>query len=208
MPMPDADSARGLGEIARLATDLFLEKLGPRMSAASHEVLNGYPELVADWLMLHPERFALLHGDFRLDNLMFAPDGSITVVDWQTISVGLPARDLAFFVATSLTSEDRQAAERSLVSAYHDALLAEGVADYSPEQCFEDYRLGLLHVLLIASLGWAFSTSTDRGDEMMLVMVDRACSAIQDLGSFDLIHRLTTEQTERTTALPRNPEAA
>lgn len=198
MPMPEAESARGMGDIARLATDMFLDKLGPRMSSDSRDVLRGYPALVGDWLMIHPSRFCLLHGDFRLDNLMFAPDGTITVVDWQTISVGLPARDLAFFIATSLTVDDRRSAEQELVQAYYSALLEEGVVGYSLASCLEDYRLGLLHVLLIATLGWAFSTNTDRGDQMMLVMVDRACTAIADLGSFDLINRLTSRTDEKS----------
>jgi hypothetical protein len=194
MPKPDAEGAKGLGDIARLATDLFLDKLGPRMDSGHREVLNNYPDRVGDWLMLRPERFSLLHGDFRLDNLMFAPDGSITVVDWQTLSVGLPGRDLAFFVATSLTPTDRRSAEHALVSAYHDALITEGVTDYSAQECFEDYRIGLLHVLLIATLGWAFSTSTERGDEMMLVMVDRACTAIEDLDAYALVDLLTNRE--------------
>ena len=44
----------------------------------------------------------LIHGDYRLDNLMFPPHGTgVVAVDWQTLAVAPPARDLAYFLATS-----------------------------------------------------------------------------------------------------------
>jgi aminoglycoside phosphotransferase (APT) family kinase protein len=137
--------------------------------------------------MLHPDRFALLHGDYRLDNLMFAPDGSVTVVDWQTISVGLPARDLSYFISTSLDPDVRRNRERRLVTDYHEALLGQGVTDYAADDCWYDYRIGMLHAPLLATLGAAFSTTTERGDDMTLVMLARACAAIRDLDTLELV---------------------
>ena len=59
--------------------------------------------MVTPWLLAEPDRFSLMHGDYRLDNMLFDPDRTrVTVVDWQTLGVGLPARDLAYFLATSL----------------------------------------------------------------------------------------------------------
>ena len=78
-----------------------------------------------------PHPFAVLHGDYRLDNLLFDPDGAdVVAVDWQTLAVGPPARDLAYFLGTSLTVDDRRAAERELVAEYHAALCARGVSGY------------------------------------------------------------------------------
>jgi hypothetical protein len=187
MPRTDPQSAASMADLARMAADMFLERLGDRMTDINRETLQVFPNAVARWLMLHPDRYALLHGDYRLDNLMFSPNGSVTVVDWQTISVGLPARDLAYFVSTSLSPKDRLAHERDLVAAYHGALLQHGVTDYSSDECWRDYRLGMLHSPLIATLGAAFSTTTERGDAMMLVMLDRACTAIRELDTLALI---------------------
>lgn len=191
MPKPDSELAAGIADLARFAADAFLDRLGDRLSELGHDVLRSYPDFVARWLLLEPERYALLHGDYRLDNLMFAPDGSVTVVDWQTISVGLPARDVAYFLSTSVSPEDRRAHERRLVAAYHDALLQHGVADYSAEQCWRDYRIGMLHTPLLTTLGAAFSTTTERGDAMALVMLERACVAICDLDTLALIDEET-----------------
>jgi hypothetical protein len=190
MPMADAESAKGLGDVARMAADLFLERLGTRLSGAGRSTLEAYPERVAPWLLAHPDRFNLLHGDYRLDNLMFAPDGrSVTVVDWQTLSVGLPARDLAYFVSTSLAPAVRAEHEHALVAAYHSALVGFGVDRYELDECFADYRLGMLQGPLIATLGAAFSATTERGDEMMLVMLERACAAIEELDTIGIIDR-------------------
>jgi hypothetical protein len=45
----------------------------------------------------------------------------------------------------------------------------------------------MLQVPLISVLGCAFAISTERGDDMMLVMLERGCQAIRDLGSLDLV---------------------
>lgn len=190
LPTADPEMARGLGDVARTATDMFLKRLGERLSRADRQTLDAYPQHVAPWLLVYPERFSLLHGDYRLDNLMFAPDeSSVTVVDWQTLSIGLPARDLAYFTATSLSPAIRAEHEQALVAAYHAALLDFGVRDYDLQRCFADYRLGMLQAPLIATLGAAFSATTERGDEMMLIMLERACDAIRSLNTFELIDR-------------------
>jgi hypothetical protein len=188
MPLPDEAGAKGLGEIAQMAAGITADKLGDRLSDAARDTLLASMALAADWLLAEPTRFALLHGDYRLDNLLFTPDrGRVTVVDWQTLSAGLPARDLAYFTGTSLLPADRAAVEDTLVAAYHARLLSHGVTGYDLETCRRDYRLGMLQVPMLTALGCAFASSTDRGDEMMRVMLERGCQAIRELGSLELI---------------------
>jgi len=185
---PDDASAKGLGEVARMSADITLDKLGDRMSAADRETFITAMGSVTPWLLAEHERFSLLHGDYRLDNMLFDSDAnSVTVVDWQTLGVGLPARDLAYFSATSLKPELRAAIEENLVEAYHQALTEYGVTGYDRETCWRDYRLGMPQALLISALGFAFATATDRGDEMVLTMLGRGCQAIRDLGTLELI---------------------
>ncbi|MGO8770014.1 MAG: phosphotransferase family protein [Mycobacterium sp.] len=185
---PDEASAQGLGEVAKMSADITLEKLGDRMSAEDRETFATAMGLVTPWLLAENDRFALLHGDYRLDNLLFDPDRSrVSVVDWQTLGVGLPARDLAYFTATSLDSQLRRTIEQGLVEEYHRALLSNGVTGYDRETCWRDYRLGVLQALLISALGFAFAASTDRGDDMVLTMLRRGCQAVRDLGMLELI---------------------
>ncbi len=188
MPKPDEATARGLGDITGVAAQTTLEKLGPRMDPADRATVSESAALIGDWLWNAPPRFSLLHGDYRLDNLLFDPNHTrVTVVDWQTLAVGLPARDLAYFIATSLPADERAAHERDLVAAYHRALTGYGVSGYDVETCWRDYRLGMLQVPLISTLGHAFSAATERGDEMALTMLTRGSRAIRELGSLELI---------------------
>ncbi|MFT4882047.1 MAG: aminoglycoside phosphotransferase (APT) family kinase protein [Natronomonas sp.] len=66
---------------------------------------------VADWLRDHvpepPER-RLVHGDYKLDNLLFAPGTPpriAAVLDWEMAGVGNPLADLGWFVG--LWTEER-----------------------------------------------------------------------------------------------------
>ena len=117
------------------------------------------------------------------------------MVDWQTLGVGLPRRDLAYFTATSLLPAARApSSTRNWSTAYHEELLGYGVTDYDRETCWRDYRLGMLQAPLLTALGCAFASSTERGDEMMLVMLERGCQAIRELGSLDT----AVDQTAQT----------
>ena len=189
MPKPgDVDAAKGLGDICVMAAAITLEKLGDRVSDEDRETLTTSMSIVTPWLLAEPDRFSLMHGDYRLDNLLFDPDRTrVTVVDWQTVGIGLPTRDLAYFTATSLLPELRQTVERDLVERYHGALLRYGVTDYDSETCWHDYRLGVLQAPLLTTLGFAFAASTERGDEMILTMLHRGCRAIRELDAIELV---------------------
>jgi hypothetical protein len=185
---PDEAGANGMGEVAKMSADITLEKLGDRMSSEDRETFGAAMGLVAPWLLAEYDRFALLHGDYRLDNMLFDPDRTrVSVVDWQTLGVGLPARDLAYFTATSLNAQLRASIEEELVADYHRALSRSGVTDYDRETCWRDYRLGVLQAPLISALGFAFAAATERGDDMVLAMLSRGCRAIRELGTLELI---------------------
>ena len=43
-------------------------------------------------------RSSLVHGDYRIDNMIFKPDGSrlLAVIDWELSTIGHPFSDLAY----------------------------------------------------------------------------------------------------------------
>jgi hypothetical protein len=188
MSLATDDAIKGLGDIAVMAAQITLERLGSRMTAEDRETTTDAMSVVTPWLLADRDRFSLMHGDYRLDNMLFDPDRTrVTIVDWQTLGTGLPARDLAYFTGTSLLPATRSQTDEELVAAYHGELVGYGVTDYDRDTCWRDYRVGMLQVPLISTLGCAFAISTERGDDMMLVMLERGCQAIRDLGSLDLI---------------------
>jgi aminoglycoside/choline kinase family phosphotransferase len=172
-----------LADITRFATDQFVARYADQLNADEVATLRQVAANLLRWQLGHPEPYSLVHGDYRLDNLMFDPaGGDVVAVDWQTVSVALPARDLAYFVSLSLPIERRRAEEERLITTYFDELRANGVTDYPPSSCAADYRSGQLHGPMITVLGSLTSSGprTEAGDEMFLSMARRSCAAVQD----------------------------
>lgn len=171
------------------AADAFAARFADDLGPEDDDVLAASREHLAEWALAPSERFSVIHGDYRLDNLLFPVDDPtrVAAVDWQTTAIGLPARDLAFFLATCLPVEERRRHEQRLLKAYHAALTRHGVAGYPFIRCVEDYRLGMMQAPLIILLGRATATETARGDEMFLAMWQRSTAAIHDAGTLDLL---------------------
>uniref|UniRef100_A0AAQ6A8R5 Acyl-CoA dehydrogenase family member 11 n=1 Tax=Amphiprion ocellaris TaxID=80972 RepID=A0AAQ6A8R5_AMPOC len=71
--------------------------------AAAHKDIPAMNEL-SDWLMKNlpasDSEVTLVHGDFRVDNLVFHPTEArvIAVLDWELSTTGQPLADLAYFL--------------------------------------------------------------------------------------------------------------
>ncbi|MBK6509925.1 MAG: phosphotransferase [Haliea sp.] len=190
MTIANAEAAAGLAQITEMAAAEFVNRYAIQLGAEDAAPLTAAAAVSGRWVLTSPKPFALLHGDYRLDNLMFGADPQdVAVLDWQTISAGPPARDLAYFLGTGLAVELRRVAETELVAVYHDELLRRGVADYGFEQCFRDYRLGQLQAPMITTIGCIYAPRerSDASDAMFLAMARRSCAAIRDLGTLDLL---------------------
>lgn len=156
--------------------------------------------LGAVWGALAARPQTLIHADLHLDNLIFAPDdGSrrVAVLDWQTVSVGPPAWDVARFLFDSLSVEDRRSAEAELLDRYVTLLAAHGVRGYSAEDLRLECKLALL-VLLAGTVGWLTSldrrelTGRERALHQAALANGRLVSALvdHDVGSLLCRHEL------------------
>jgi hypothetical protein len=168
--------------------DMFLGRFGHRISPQTAAVYEELRDVLGSWFANRMEPFGLVHGDYRLDNLLFAPDGSdVAAVDWQTVSLGLPTRDLAYLCGTGLSVEDRRAADDDIVAAYHERLVGYGVDDYDLATCRTDYAYGMLQCPMVVAFGSAVAEVTERGEQMFTAMAERSSAAIRDLGTLDLL---------------------
>jgi hypothetical protein len=185
----EREGAEFYGQVLEGAIPTFLERFEDRMGPDDPDTLREVPAHLADWLLTRPERFSVIHGDYRPDNLMFPPHGAgVSAVDWQTLALGLPGRDIGYFLATSLEVEDRRAHERELVAAYHEALLAHGVTGHDLDECFDDYRLGVVQGPMITVLGAVYATDpNEASDAMFTAMITRSLAAIRDLRPYELL---------------------
>jgi hypothetical protein len=162
----------------------FMEAFGKVIKPELEAYVAGYAAVrgqILDDLEAMPH--TLVHFDYRADNLMFDTDGSVAVVDWQTISQGGGAEDVGYLLSQNLSVEDRRAHEVDLLRAYHDALVSHGVSGYSFESLQADYRVGIAcgWVIPVFAVGTLDFTS-ERAVALWTAVVERAQAALIDHG--------------------------
>jgi Phosphotransferase enzyme family len=184
-------TASFLAEIVVTATRAFVDRYSGQLDQADAATLSQSAEAIGPWQLARARPFAVVHGDYRLDNLMFPARGSGTsVIDWQTVTMAPPLRDVAYFLGTALETEDRRRHEQGLVALYHRALVGRGVTDYDFASCYEDYRLGQLWAPMVTVLGCIYADTGERNarsDAMFVSMATRSIAAIRDLSTLDLV---------------------
>ena len=123
----------------------------------------------------------LVHGDYRMDNLVFY-DGEqppVGMIDFQGVASGHPLTDVAFFLRPNLIPDQADAAEGDLLRRYHRALIQHGVTDYTWERLQQEWewewdlaQLWVLHrsVILIGLL----DLSHERGVQIIERAIQRA----------------------------------
>lgn len=104
---------------------------------------------------------ALVHGDFRLDNMMWAPDEDkvIAVLDWELSTLGHPLADLAYQcmqlrmpasggTLSGLAGVDRKAlgipSEKEYVATYCKRRGLDGIANWEFYLAFSFFRLAAI----------------------------------------------------------------
>jgi thiamine kinase-like enzyme len=199
-----------LGElswISRLDNPLYTENVPEHYRSSVPVTLERLGDAIADWYPKIQEKFGnnlpdilrrmdqfpltLVHGDFRLDNLMFGSHNGqpmLTVIDWQIIIHAPSIYDLAYFLSQSLTVEDRRANEKELLSLYYDRLRQQGVQNTSPEQLYEIYRLVCLYCLIYPIIsGAVIDMDSPRAVELIHCIAERAFTAIEDHNALELL---------------------
>ena len=172
-----------------LFTPMFVDRYRHRLSDRARTVFETFGANVGNWLATEPSTRTLVHGDYRLDNLLFAtPEGGATVsaVDWQTIGVAAAGRDLGYLLGNSAVPEDRRRHEPDVLAAYREAMDQLGVT-LTAEEVMTQYRHGTFQGPFITMLGSIAVGQTDRGDDMFMAMADRSAAQIVDLDALDVI---------------------
>jgi len=164
----------------------FLERYGARLEPDEADIIERAADSRGPPFEPLGDVFGLVHVDYRLDNLMIdeshAPP-AVAVVDWQSLTLGNPLSDVAYFLGAGLLPEARRAAERGIVEDYHRGLCEAGIAGYSWERCWADYRRGTFAGFAVTVVASVMVERTDRGDEMFTAMARRHARHALDLGT-------------------------
>jgi hypothetical protein len=183
---PSAD--RFLTELVTPLWPAFVERYGDRLAPDHRALGDRFVAGLGPWLARRPEGTTVVHGDFRLDNLLFRPgDPRPVVVDWQTAAWGSAAADVGYFLGGSLLADDRRRHTDRLLDTYHRALVERGVAGYPRERLDEDVRLLCFSGLLMSIGASMLVRRTERGDAMFVTSVERYAAQALDLGADELL---------------------
>ena len=164
----------------------YAAQLGTDVLAAGDALFTN----LDSYLAIDTRPWTIVHGDYRLDNLLFDPSPGgvpVTVVDWQTCTHGPALQDVAYFIGAAMPPDERRDAEVELVRGYHAGLAAAGVPDYGWEQCWGDYRRGTWAGLIMAVAASMLVERTERGDQMFLTMAARHSRHVLDLDAPELL---------------------
>jgi aminoglycoside phosphotransferase (APT) family kinase protein len=163
----------------------FLAEYAGSLPPGGAELGRRFVSALPAWTAADTAPRCLAHGDYRVDNMMFGPDG-ITIVDWQTVQQSGAAADVAYFLGASLTPQLRRAHEDELVAGYHEALCATGV-EHPLERFREEYRHATLAGVVMTVAASMLVTVDDRGRRMFATMAERHFTHALDAGVADLL---------------------
>lgn len=187
---PQPESIRENAERYETLLPGFLERFGTDLTDEQIDILRKLAGAESPVTSTAREPFSLVHIDYRLDNLLIDERGAepvVTAVDWQSITVGNPLTDVAYFLGAGLVPEDRRACEEAIVRAYFDRVVAAGVEDYAWEDCWTDYRRGVFSGFMVTVIASMLVQETERGNRMFLTMAQRHSQHAIDLGSEEFL---------------------
>lgn len=155
--------------------------------------INQYRDRFLDAIpALQGERMAapltLVHGDFRMENLLYGNQvdhHEVVVLDWQGPLLARGMFDVALFLGQSTKVEVRQQSERELLERYLEGLLSRGVTGVDMDFLWDDYlRCTLYDWVYTAVVAGTLDASNETAFRWMAKMVERQVAASEDLEVF------------------------
>ena len=167
-------------------TDRYGEAISDDQRMVCQRLVDGFDAYLAEEAAAARTQ-GLVHGDYRLDNMLFGRPGSprdLTVVDWQTVTWGPAMTDVAYFLGCALTTPDRRAHYDDLLAAYRDGL---GAHSLNLEEIRDGVRRQSFFGVMMSIVSSMVVVRTDRGDEMFMTMLERHSSHVLDTGALEVL---------------------
>ena len=187
-----SDNARNMALGAEVGWKQTLENFGEFVPGSIRDAHVKYLQripMIQEQLDQEPR--TLIHGDFRMDNMLFGvrkDDAPLLIVDFQGPLKGNGIQDLAYLLSHSVQTEVRRQCESQILDHYVDTLRLEGIREYSTDKAWADYRLAVLYCWTVAVvIAGTMDPANERGYAWMSKMVERNGLAIEDLDCLELL---------------------
>jgi aminoglycoside/choline kinase family phosphotransferase len=183
------DDADRLAMLWAMFVPGFLATYGTYLDQAQRAVVDRFGARLPSWVAASGAPTCVTHGDYRLDNLMFAsPAGGypVAAVDWQTPGHGPAAGDLAYFLGAGPLPDVRRSIERDLLDEYRGDLAGYGVA-VGREELWQDYRRMAYGGVIMSVVASQIVGASDRSEAMFAAMAVRHTQHVIDVGAEELL---------------------
>lgn len=186
-PMQMEGFAAGCAAGWNPCAERFGHVIGPEILARRDRFIAAMPAMTRR--MAQPPQ-TLVHGDLRLDNLMFGErpgQRPAMAIDW-IVSFSAGIHDLTYLMSQNLRTKDRRTHERRLVALYQQRLTEHGVTGYTPEAAWADYLAATLYMFSYGIvIAGALGHGNARAVRMMEQLMSRAAAAVRDHGLLEAL---------------------
>lgn len=185
--LPDAGDIMGGYAYDKDRVEQFLWHLGDRADSRTKNLFRRVSEVFPKLLLsriLSGVNLTLTHCDPHSENVLVPIDPqthNVAIVDWADYTQWVGVHDLSNHFVPFWYRSVRRAVEEPLVRRYYEALLDSGVLGYTWDQCWYDYRLGVMGQLNRRIKHDPFATAVG------VWIYDNSLSAFDDLRCQDLL---------------------
>ena len=152
----------------------------------SHQLIERFGARISEWVDGRIGPATVTHGDYRLDNLMFATaagGAEIAVVDWQSPGHGPAMGDVSYFLGAGPLPEVRRDIEVDLVKQYAQALRTDYNIEIDDDWAWRQYRREAFAGVVMAVIASQLVGGTERSEAMFAAMATRHAQHALDLSS-------------------------
>jgi hypothetical protein len=153
-----------------------------RLSEEEFDFIERAISEIDRWLNDIPINRTLLHTDCRADNIMFdyrdANHPAAYLIDWAMVRIGDAMSDVAYFLTSSLSPQDRLACEMDML-ALHTQEIAAQDPTYTLEIAEQSYRKNIMSSMYLTLLSATGIPQAPHSDLLLNALAQRNCAAIK-----------------------------
>ena len=166
------------------------EFLGDALTDAEYAIIERFASLYEAWAKLPAGFRTLLHGDPRVDNVLFEKKVGLKawVIDWQMTAFGSPQYDLAYFLTGSVDVALRRLHEEQWIEDHWKKLPTEGTG-YDLAAATSEFRLQTVAGLAATVSAGRTIQRTDAAAKFLTKLAQRNCAAVADWGALEAIEQ-------------------